>query len=205
MLLQKIHSPNFNTTWLDLLDQDPVHNITPDRPLERRIAPDRDIFMLTESDVPVAVLCVAYTTTLPDNIEEIISSTSPVQSLDDARYAIFYSVFKTNNHVELPNPGAKIIRLASQWIHDNYPAVRNFVTMSPIPALSTEFTTAPTDFDQIRGYLENCKDPVARFHTNNGAKVYRVIPNADTSPRRQEQSWGFMVNYDYTSQIIKTI
>jgi hypothetical protein len=92
--------------------------------------------------------------------------------------------------------------MASAWIRENMPAIRNFVTMSPIPALSTDFTVAPTDPEQIRGYLENRQDPVARFHTNNGARVHRIIPNADASPRRLQQSWGFMANYDYTESVI---
>jgi malonyl-CoA decarboxylase len=200
MTLQQLHADDFNPSWLDYVHQDPVHCITDTRPLERRTLADREIFMLVENDVPAAVLCVAYTDNLPDVIDEILDADSPVQL--NPRYAIFYSVFKTDAASGVGNPGAKIIRAASAWIKENCPAIQNFVTMSPIPSLSTDFTSAPTDPEQIRGYLEKRQDPVARFHTNNGARVHRIIPNADTSPRRQQQSWGFMANYDYTAQVI---
>jgi malonyl-CoA decarboxylase len=40
-------------------------------------------------------------------------------------------------------------------------------------------------------------DPVARFHLGNGARLDRVNPCADASPRGQRGSWGVMVNYLY--------
>jgi malonyl-CoA decarboxylase len=200
MTLQRLHSDDFNNNWLEYMHQDPVHSITDERPLSRRMSEDREIFMLVENSIPAAVLCVAYTNTLPDVIDEILNAGSNINT--EPRYAIFYSVFKTDATTTIANPGAKIIRMASAWIRENMPAIRNFVTMSPIPALSTDFTVAPTDPEQIRGYLENRQDPVARFHTNNGARVHRIIPNADASPRRLQQSWGFMANYDYTESVI---
>jgi hypothetical protein len=43
---------------------------------------------------------------------------------------------------------------------------------------------------------------VAKFHIRNGAKILRVIPNADNSERRRTQSYSTMVNYDYTQSFI---
>ncbi|WP_062786573.1 malonyl-CoA decarboxylase [Novosphingobium capsulatum] len=41
------------------------------------------------------------------------------------------------------------------------------------------------------------RDPVARFHVGNGARVERLCWLADTSPRGMKQSLGLMVNYLY--------
>lgn len=41
------------------------------------------------------------------------------------------------------------------------------------------------------------KDPVARFHLGNGARLHRVHGSADLSPKGREQSGGIMVNYLY--------
>ena len=53
-------------------------------------------------------------------------------------------------------------------------------------------------------YLLNAKteggqprDPVARFHLNNGALVAALNANADTSKNGMAQSCGVMVNYKY--------
>lgn len=40
-------------------------------------------------------------------------------------------------------------------------------------------------------------DPVARFHLGNGARIERINPLADASPRGLQQSYGLMVNYLY--------
>jgi malonyl-CoA decarboxylase len=52
-------------------------------------------------------------------------------------------------------------------------------------------------------YLLNVKsgelprDPVARFHLGNGARLHRIHGSADLSPKGREQSAGIMVNYLY--------
>ncbi|HNG25697.1 MAG TPA: malonyl-CoA decarboxylase family protein, partial [Microthrixaceae bacterium] len=40
-------------------------------------------------------------------------------------------------------------------------------------------------------------DPVARFHLGNGARLWRVVPDADPSPRGRSRSFGLLVNYRY--------
>jgi malonyl-CoA decarboxylase len=41
------------------------------------------------------------------------------------------------------------------------------------------------------------RDPVARFHLTNGARLERINPLADDSPRGRELAFGVMVNYVY--------
>ncbi|XP_056273763.1 malonyl-CoA decarboxylase, mitochondrial [Pseudoliparis swirei] len=48
--------------------------------------------------------------------------------------------------------------------------------------------------EKRRGYALN---PVANFHLQNGATMWRLNWNADTSPRGVENSCGVMVNYRY--------
>jgi len=40
-------------------------------------------------------------------------------------------------------------------------------------------------------------DPVARFHLGNGARIERLNPLGDSSPKGLQQSFGMMVNYLY--------
>ena len=40
-------------------------------------------------------------------------------------------------------------------------------------------------------------DPVARFHLGNGARLERINPLGDASPKGMQQSFGVMVNYLY--------
>ena len=41
------------------------------------------------------------------------------------------------------------------------------------------------------------RDPVARFHLGNGARLHQLNPGADLSAKGREQSAGIMVNYLY--------
>ena len=47
-------------------------------------------------------------------------------------------------------------------------------------------------------------DPVARFHLNNGASLFRINFLADTSPRALREAHGLMVNYQYKLDEIET-
>jgi malonyl-CoA decarboxylase len=110
-------------------------------------------------------------------------------------------VFRTDKPSGVQNTGARLIREAATWIHANRPEIQQFVTMSPIPNLSAHFAEPPT-MNAIMEFLSAQKDPVAKFHIRNGAKILRVIPNADNSERRRTQSYSTMVNYDYTQSFI---
>lgn len=49
----------------------------------------------------------------------------------------------------------------------------------------------------------NVFDPVANFHLRNGAILWRLNWNADTSPRIMNQSYGIMANYRYFLQEVE--
>jgi malonyl-CoA decarboxylase len=196
-MLQILRTSENAVALLEWVQQDPVHAFTETRTLFRRTKSDRDIFYWMENDVPAAVLCVAYTVGLPDTISQILDNTSEIVDIAESTHAIFYTVFKTDAPTEVQNPGAKLIRSAAKWIKDNVPSITDFVTMSPVPALTQHFTNPPTR-DEVAEFINSHKDPVAKFHLRNGAKLRRVIECADNSERRTTQSFGIMVNYDYT-------
>jgi len=197
--LLHLRDPKFQIDMLEYVKQDPVHDYEV-RPIDVRTREDRNIFFLVANGAIVGVLCVAFTNGLPGNINHLFDIHQPLVSLREATHAIFYSVFRTDVVSEIKNVGAELINAAGEWIRTNLPSVTNFVTMSPIPSLKRHFPEPPTEEDQIKALLERGRDPVAKFHLGNGATVYRIIPNADDSDMRQEQSYGWMVNYKYTSK-----
>lgn len=196
--LLHLRDPKFHPDLLEYVKQDPVHDYN-ERPIDLRTREDKNIFFLSINGGIVGVLCVAFTTSLPTNITAIFDTSDASIQLKDATHAIFYSVFRTDVPTKVKNVGSELINTAAKWIQDNLPNVTNYVTMSPIPTLSRHFKEPPEQEDEILQLLERGKDPVAKFHLSNGARVYRVIPNADSSKKRQEQSWGWMANYHYTS------
>ena len=93
------------------------------------------------------------------------------------------------------------------------PNIDTFVTLSPIPTLTRwmkeeGIDPATLDAEALRAtaarFLLTAKrgdgmpfDPVTRFHLGNGAYVYAVHAEADTSPKGMAESAGAMVNYRY--------
>ncbi|MCC6868483.1 MAG: malonyl-CoA decarboxylase [Burkholderiales bacterium] len=60
-----------------------------------------------------------------------------------------------------------------------------------------------TYLQQVAERGEPVRDPVARFHLNNGARLERINWLADTSRKRLRESLGLMVNYVYESRAIE--
>ena len=84
-MLAHLRSNNFSNHYLRFVDQDPVHSFTEKRNLERRCRFDRNIFFWIENDVPVAVLCVAFTKGLTDNIDDILDTHTARQAMEAGR------------------------------------------------------------------------------------------------------------------------
>ena len=200
MFLTHIRDSEFNPEWLTAIQYDPVHPGSATSP--RRLMHDRNVFFLIEENIPTFVLCVAYTDFLPNSMDQLLNSTETVTD-ETARFAIFYSVFKTPTEADrdVQGSGADIILLASELIKNTNSGIEHFTTMSPIPTLRKRFSEDPGDFS-IATLLTYKRDPVARFHINNGAKLMRIIRDADSTAIRQQQSWGIMANYDYTSRVL---
>ena len=109
-----------------------------------------------------------------------------------------YKTKEANQISELPTAvGAKALLEMVKNIDRSMPNINTFATLSPIPTLTNKFDIEPEDIDAVNDWLSQRKDPVARFHLRNGAKLHRVNRSADKSKLRMKQSYGMMVNYQY--------
>jgi len=174
----------FNQEWLDLLKNDPVH---PDIPIHDRLIDGRTVFAFAPEGTPVAMVCAKLSDHINKSMTDILS---PSQQ---KMVAMFYTVFRLPGAAG--SVGADIINQAIAYCKSQ--GVNQLYTLSPIPSLRKNFVEIPTE-DEIREYIQARKDPVARFHLGNGARLAGVNFAADSSPKRLEESWGIMVNYDYS-------
>lgn len=76
--------------------------------------------------------------------------------------------------------------------------VQDALAQKEIPAAFKDMLLkAAADYLTGNGDAKKIKDPVAKFHLGNGARLERINWAADTSPNGIRQSFGLMVNYLY--------
>jgi len=184
-MLLRFGDPDFNQDWLALLEKDPVH---PHISVNDRTHDGRTVFALERDGIPSAMICAKLSAKINQTIADILTPDT------EQLVAMFYTVFR------LPGAaggvGCDIINEVLDYCKSK--GVKEFYTLSPIPSLTKHFVSVPTESEVVE-YLESKKDPVARFHLGNGAKIYAINFDADASEIRQNESWGIMVNYNYTT------
>ena len=181
---------DFDNTWLELLKHDPVHPLLS---VEKRISGNRTVFVFTDNKTPQFVVCARIGNKLAHAMSDIFSDDGYVSKFD-VDCAIFYSIFRLPN-ATLKGGGQMAIKEVLEVCRTK--GIQRFFTLSPIPMLRVAFTEIPNE-SQIRRYLESFDGAVSRFHLSNGAKIQSINFNADSSEVRQKESWGIMVNYDYS-------
>ena len=186
MNIVEIESPH------KVLSQDPIHTHIGKT---FRVTKGRKSFACMIENHYAVISCVSFTKGISRTMDEI------AQHHDDPDTAMFWTVYKTKEAKELKNlptmVGAKALILTFGYLKAHYQQLKTFATLSPVPTLAKKFSSIPTDIMVLNDWLSMRKDPVARFHLLNGAKLHRICLDADRSNLRQKQSYGTMVNYTY--------
>jgi malonyl-CoA decarboxylase len=155
------------------------------------------------------------------------------QDVAKADTAIFYSISNCQEGLRGISFGNFLIKQVVEELRTELPGLVRFSTLSPVPGFRRWLTKflpehpeeglPETDLDwpadeaaqeQIKPVLlrlcatylagsTETKDPVARFHLGNGARLERVNWGANLSPRGLRESYGIMVNYLYDPETIE--
>jgi malonyl-CoA decarboxylase len=192
-----------------------VHAIDSWDDLRRRLKPeDRRCFGFFHpamADEPLIFVEVALTKGVPNSIQGLLADDRSAIEADEADTAVFYSISNCQAGLAGISFGNSLIKQVVSDLSKELPGLKTFVTLSPIPGLSSWLKNADIDAnttDDLQAlaahYLLEAKrpdgmpfDPVARFHLGNGALVHAVHAHADTSENGLRQSGGAMVNYLY--------
>lgn len=193
----------------------------------RLYPPDRRCFAFfhpSMPDEPLIFVEVALTKEIPSSITKLLSEgRTPLQG-EDAKVAVFYSISNCQKGLTGISFGNLLIKQVVAELSLAFPQLEDFVTLSPIPGLNKWLKNQSDDPDfghvataildghataqDLRAmaarFLLIAKrtdgmplDPVAHFHLNNGAQIYDIHADADTSANGLAQSSGAMVNYLY--------
>jgi len=162
---------------------------------------------------------------LPSQVAPILALESVVGDPTRARCAVFYSITSCQPGLRGVSFGNFLIKQVAEDLKAEMPRLKTFATLSPVPGLRAWASKLPSSDVALRAILDsreapadssrelieslaawyltreweegNVRDPVARFHLGNGARLERVNWAADLSPKGVKQSFGLMVNYVY--------
>lgn len=241
-----------------LMRYEAVHEISSWADLRNRLDSDRRCYAFFHPRMPREPLIfveVAFVPEMAADVHSLLDEKAPLEDLRRVRWAIFYSISNTQPGLRGVSFGNFLLKRVIDELQVDFPKLRNFATLSPIPgfndwlkSLSTlalvqvlgpkrakllgqEGAPAPdVSGAQMVAWLQASaerkgaqasqrslgealaayylaretvrgqpRDPVARFHLGNGARVERINWHADLSKKGAKQSCGMMVNYLYES------
>ena len=201
-----------------------VHAIDSWDDLRRRMEPeDRRCFAFfhpSMPDEPLIFVEVALTHGIANSIQVILAENRDMIAGDTADTAVFYSISNCQAGLAGISFGNSLIKQVAADLAQEWPGLKTFVTLSPIPKLAAWSKDMGIDLaaqnpDQLKSmaahYLLNAKsqgqwpyDPVARFHLGNGAMIHALHGDADLSEKGIAQSGGMMVNYLYDLKSVES-
>jgi malonyl-CoA decarboxylase len=212
-----------------LIKYEAVHDIKSWSDVKNRLDSDRrcyGFFHPRLPDDPLIFVEVALTHDIAGCITPLLDESADAEDLNLATTAIFYSISNTQAGLRGVSFGDSLIKRVVETLKDEFPKLKIFVTLSPIPGLRSwlgknmpDLAAQLQDEDVLklpekselkralmlqaahylgRGLADGKPlDPVAKFHLGNGARVERLNWAGDPSNKGLKQSYGLMVNYLY--------
>jgi malonyl-CoA decarboxylase len=223
LVLQKIDWRTPAVVLERLIEYEAVHEIQGWRDLRRRLQGDRRCYAFFHPalpDEPLIFIEVALTRGMTGHVQPLLALDSAVDDPSRADCAIFYSITNCQEGLRGVSFGNFLIKQVVEDLGREFPRVKTFATLSPIPGFRTWLTAlepkwrdvdpttaSPAVKAQLSGlcarYLLDARrnkeplDSVARFHLANGARLERLNWMGDTSKAGFERSMGLMANYVY--------
>jgi malonyl-CoA decarboxylase len=201
-----------------ILADEAVHAIQGWADLKTRLDSDRRLYAFFHPrmpDEPLIFVEVALTRGIAGNIQKLLDEQAPVEDIEKADTAIFYSINNAQRGLNGISFGNFLIKRVVDALTHELPNLKTFATLSPIPGFrgwaeknglagaidrasdSTLLPLVARYLNELNPDTGRARDPVAQFHLSNGARMERLNAQADSSAKGLAQSCGVMVNYLY--------
>jgi malonyl-CoA decarboxylase len=195
-----------------------VHAIQGWADLKNRLDSDRRLYAFFHPrmpDEPLIFVEVALTRGLAGNIQRLLDEHAPVEDVERADTAIFYSINNAQRGLNGISFGNFLIKKVVDALTHELPNLKTFATLSPIPGFrgwaernglagALDHADETSLLPLVARYLtelnpdtSRARDAVAQFHLSNGARMERLNWQGDASAKGLAQSCGVMVNYLY--------
>ena len=229
LVLRKINWSTPASILEKVIEYEAVHEINSWNDLRDRLEPEDRLcfsfFHPSMQDEPLIFVVVALMDKKPESIDDVLSQDRDRLSKGGETKAVFYSISNCQNGLKGISFGNFLIKQVANAIRTEYPNIKEFVTLSPVPGFMTWLQLNNNDFfnqlndisliskqDEFKDdilnnaidYFFNSKrddnmpnDSVARFHLGNGAILDKINFLGDTSNKAINSAAGLMVNYKY--------
>lgn len=122
-----------------IIAHEAVHAIDGWDDLRRRLQPDRRCFAFFHPqlpDEPLIFVEVALLSEIPTAIMPLVDKKSvPVEQTNQYKVAAFYSISNCESGLRGVSMGNFLIKRVAEQLHAEFPGLKTFVTLSPIPGL----------------------------------------------------------------------
>ena len=161
-----------------IIAHEAVHAIDGWDDLRRRLQPDRRCFAFFHPqlpDEPLIFVEVALLPEIPVAIMPLVDKKStPVEQTNQFKVAAFYSISNCEPGLRGVSMGNFLIKRVAEQLHAEFPGLKTFVTLSPIPGLM-EWITAGAHLgdlpssDKIKPAVRKARDEALDLLKLNGA------------------------------------
>jgi malonyl-CoA decarboxylase len=139
LTLQRIdwHTPAF--VLEKLIEYEAVHEISGWRDLRRRLQTDRRCFAFFHPalpDEPLIFIEVALVKGISSAIQPLLDLDTPVAAAEKADTAVFYSITNCQPGLRGVSFGNLLIKQVAQKLGEEFPRIKTFSTLSPIPGFT---------------------------------------------------------------------
>ncbi len=160
LALRRIDWSTPATTLEKLMRYEAVHEIQGWSDLRRRLEADRrcyGFFHPVLPDEPIIFIETALTRGMSQKVQPLIDPQSPVTAPSSADCAVFYSITNCQDGLRGIPLGSFLIKQVVEDLREEFPGLRRFATLSPVPAFRkwlSELPSAPplTALDQARWF-----------------------------------------------------
>ena len=139
-----------------LIRYEAVHEIQGWPDLHRRLERDRRCYAFFHPslpDEPLIFIEVALTRGMSSRVQPLLDLESPVSDPESANCAIFYSITNCQEGLRGVSFGNLLIKQVAEELGREFPKLKTFATLSPIPGLRKWLAAIAKDEPQVAGLL----------------------------------------------------
>lgn len=131
-----------------LIAYEAVHAIKSWNDLKNRLDSDRRCFAFIHPnmpDEPLIFVEVALVNGLAGNVQKLLDESAPTQDINTADTAIFYSISNAQRGLAGISFGNFLIKQVVKRLRDEFPQLKQFATLSPVPGFCRWLENTPAD------------------------------------------------------------